>query len=98
MKSKHCSWCDTQFNTKLSYQIYCSTECRESATREKIAEKYKKDRILKRKGKERLCKSCGGTLSIYNDSSTCMKCDINPDDVAQVLKEMRGIANGKIEL
>jgi hypothetical protein len=98
MKSKHCDWCDNQFNTKLSYQIYCSAECRELATREKIAEKYLKDKIQKRIGKERPCKSCGKQLSIYNEEQTCMECEVNPDEVLQALKEIKGIASGKIKL
>jgi len=97
MKSKHCNWCDTQFNTKLSYQIYCSPECRESATREKIAEKYNRDKIQKRKNKHRPCKSCGTQLSAYNDSAICNNCESNPDELGQVLREIKGIANGKIE-
>lgn len=97
MKSKHCNWCDTQFQTKLSYQIYCSPECRDAATKEKIAEKYNRDKIAKRRAKPRHCKSCGNRLSAYNDSTTCLACDENPDDLNQALKEIKGIANGKIE-
>jgi ribosomal protein S14 len=98
MKSKHCNWCDTQFQTKLSYQIYCSPECREQATREKIAEKYNRERIKKRGSKIRLCKSCGTSLSIYNEFTICNTCESNPDELSQILKEIKGIANGKIEL
>lgn len=97
MKTKHCEWCDHSFETKLSYQIYCSAECRELATREKIAEKYIKDKIRKRQGKTRLCKACGKQLSIYNDGNVCLECESNPDEVNQILKEIKGIANGKIE-
>jgi ribosomal protein S14 len=97
MKNKHCSWCDTQFTTKLSYQIYCSAECRDAATKEKIAEKYNRDRIAKRAGKHRPCKSCGRQLSVYNDTAICNHCEANPDEITQALKEIKGIANGKIE-
>jgi hypothetical protein len=97
MKSKHCEWCDHPFETKLSYQIYCSAECRELATREKIAEKYIKDKIRKRQGKARPCKACGKQLSIYNDGNICLECESNPDEINQILKEIKGIANGKIE-
>jgi hypothetical protein len=55
---KHCKWCDSEFNTEVSYQIYCSVECREQATKEKIAERYLVLRRQKRIGKERKCKSC----------------------------------------
>jgi hypothetical protein len=97
MKSKHCNWCDSQFETKLSYQIYCSAECRDAATKEKIAEKYNKNKIEKRRGKPRYCKLCKNLLSIYNDSTTCLSCDENPDEVTQALKEIKGIVNGKIK-
>ena len=98
MISKYCSWCDHSFETNLSYQIYCSPECREFATKEKISEKYLKDKIKKRIGKVRLCKNCGKKLSIYTDEIICQSCEIVPDEVKDVLKELKGIANGKIEL
>jgi RecJ-like exonuclease len=98
MKNKHCSWCDKQFQTKLSYQIYCSPECREQATKEKIAQKYLRDKVKKRAGKIRLCKTCGKQLSMYTEEVICQSCDINPDDVRDILKEIKGIINGKIEL
>ena len=98
MTNKHCSWCDKQFQTKLSYQIYCSAECREQATREKIAERYARNRLQKPSRKNRKCKNCESTLSIYNDEQTCSICEINPSEVNKVLKELKGIADGKIEL
>jgi hypothetical protein len=98
MKNKHCSWCDNSFETSISYQIYCSAECREAATKEKIAERYRAQRTKRRGRNPRKCKSCGSTLSMYNDEPTCQRCSSNPDDVAKALKEIKGIANGKIEL
>lgn len=98
MKTKHCSWCDHQFETALSYQIYCSAECREQATKQKIAEKYLKNKIKKRIGKVRLCKNCGKQLSIYTEEAVCQSCEVVPDEVKNALKEIRGIVNGKIEL
>jgi len=95
---KHCQWCDSQFNPNVSYQIYCSAECREKATREKIAERYARNRLQKPSRKNRKCKNCGSTLSIYNDEPICSGCDINPSEVNKVLKELKGIADGKIEL
>lgn len=92
---KNCQWCNNQFHTNVSYQIYCSPECREEATKEKIAERYLITRRQKRQGKVRLCKGCGTTLSIYNDDVTCDLCYINPQEVNKVLKEIKGIANGK---
>lgn len=92
---KHCQWCDTAFETAISYQIYCSPECRTFATREKIAERYSISKRNDRLNKKRICKSCGARLSIYNDSNTCLACDVNPNDVKKALRDMRGIANGK---
>ena len=98
MKTKHCEWCDHSFQTELSYQIYCSTECRKEATKQKIAEKYARDRAKKRAGKIRQCKNCGKQLSMYTEEVICQSCEINPDDVKNALREIKGIINGKIEL
>jgi hypothetical protein len=95
MKNKHCEWCDHTFETKISYQIYCSPECREAATKEKISARYQITRIKKRSGKIRNCKSCGNELSIYNDDSLCQGCEVNPSEVSKILKEIRGLGNGK---
>lgn len=96
MKSKHCEWCDSQFDTAISYQIYCSPECREQATKEKIALRYTLTRRNKRHGKVRLCKSCNANLSAYNDDLLCQSCIVNPTDVYKALKEIKGLGkNGK---
>jgi predicted nucleic acid-binding Zn ribbon protein len=87
---KHCKWCDHTFETDIAYQIYCSEECRDLATKEKIAARYLQTRRQKRKGKERKCKFCGSKLSIYNDDVLCSKCNINPNDVAKALKNIKG--------
>jgi len=92
---KHCQWCDNNFDTKISYQIYCSSECRESATKEKIAERYVQTRRSKRYGKDRRCKSCDTVLSVYNDDTICQSCEIVPKEVQKVLKDIKGMANGK---
>lgn len=91
---KHCSWCDSQFTTVVSYQIYCTPECRDSATKEKIAARYIHVRRQKRKGKDRRCKSCDEKLSIYNDEQLCMQCTVNPNDVSKTLKQIKGLING----
>jgi hypothetical protein len=93
MTNKHCEWCDSQFHPKLNYQIYCSAECRESATREKIAKRYLVERVKARVGKKRLCRSCNAQLSIYNDDVLCKSCEINPKDVSKALKEIKGLSN-----
>lgn len=86
---KHCQWCDKTFETQISYQIYCSPTCRDGATKEKIAARYIISRRQKRKGRERKCKSCGEALSIYNDDSLCVKCNVNPSDVSKALKQIK---------
>ena len=95
MKTKHCEWCDHNFQTKISYQIYCSTECREAATKEKIAARYQISRIKKRSTKQRNCRSCDAILSIYNDDLLCNTCSVNPGEVIKALKEIKGLSNGK---
>jgi hypothetical protein len=95
---KSCQWCDSQFEPNVKYQIYCSTDCRESATKEKIAQRYAITRRNRLIGKDRVCKSCKTRLSAYNDEDLCQICLVNPTDVAKALKEIKGIANGKIEL
>ena len=97
MKHKHCDWCDSQFQTNVSYQIYCTPSCRESATREKIAQRYAQKRRTKRIGKDRKCKSCSIPLSAYNDQDLCAECLINPTDVKKALKDLKGFINGKSE-
>jgi hypothetical protein len=79
----------------MSYQIYCCPECREAATKEKIAQRYARTRIQNRVGKKRHCKSCGVSLSIYNDDAICQACEINPTDVQKALKDIKGFINGK---
>jgi hypothetical protein len=94
---KHCQWCDNTFSTKISYQIYCSPECRTLATKEKIAERYLISRRTRRHGKARNCKSCQRQLSMYNDDVLCVECNVNPPDVLNVLKDLKGLANGKFK-
>lgn len=88
---KQCERCDTRFTAKVTYQIYCSEQCRDEATREKIAERYKITRRQKRKGKIRKCLGgCGQTLSIYNDDGFCSNCNISKKAVDKMLKQIKG--------
>ena len=86
---KHCQWCDNTFLSKIKYQIYCSVDCRNSATKEKIAARYLIERRQARIGKDRKCKNCHEALSIYNDESLCIKCNVNPKDVVKAFKELK---------
>jgi hypothetical protein len=88
---KLCDRCDTYFEPKVSYQIYCSELCRDESTKEKIAERYQITRRQKRKGKKRLCLGgCGVQLSIYNDFGFCSNCNVSEKQVAKMLKELKG--------
>jgi len=86
-----CERCDKSFKPKVSYQIYCGDECREIATKNKIAERYQITRRQRRKGKKRLCLGgCGKQLSIYNDSGFCSDCNVNKKEVDKMLKQIKG--------
>jgi ABC-type phosphate/phosphonate transport system ATPase subunit len=88
---KLCDKCDKQFNPKVSYQIYCGEECRASATKVKILEKYNKTRRQKRIGKVRKCLGgCNQQLSIYNDSGFCSNCNISKKETLKMLKKIKG--------
>ena len=83
--------CSKYFEPKVSYQVYCSEECRDAATKEKIAERYQQTRRQKRKGKDRKCLGgCGVKLSIYNDSGFCSNCNVSKRAVDKMLKEVKG--------
>lgn len=89
---KQCERCDTKFKPKVSYQIYCSEECRDLATKDKIAERYQVTRRQKRIGKIRRCLGgCGVQLSIYNDSGFCSNCNVSKKAVDKMIKELKGI-------
>jgi hypothetical protein len=89
---KVCAWCASEFNPRVTYQIYCSVECRELATKEKIAERYSASRRKSRSNKPRKCAGgCGITLSIYNEKSFCDQCMINKKKVDKMLKELKGL-------
>jgi hypothetical protein len=88
---KYCERCETLFNPKVSYQIYCGDICREKATKIKIAERYQITRRQKRIGRKRLCLGgCGEKLSIYNDSGFCSNCNVNKKEVDKMLKQIKG--------
>lgn len=95
---KTCQWCSEAFEPNVKYQIYCTPECREEATKEKIAERYAITRRNKLINKDRRCKACNGRLSAYNDENLCQSCLVNPSEVAKALRDIKGIANGKTEL
>lgn len=89
---KICDWCSNEFQPNVSYQIYCSSECRELATKEKVNNRYQMKRRQKLSQKTRRCQGgCGTLLSMYNDSGYCSTCIINTKQVDKALKELKGL-------
>lgn len=88
---KLCENCDNVFKPKVSYQIYCGSECRDIATKNKIALRYNVTRTQKRIGKVRRCVGgCGVDLSIYNESGFCSNCNVSKKSVDKMLKQIKG--------
>jgi hypothetical protein len=89
---KVCDWCSNEFQPNVSYQIYCSVECRELATKEKVNERYQIKRRKKLAKKERRCSNgCGTVLSIYNNNGYCNSCLVNYNQVDKALRELKGL-------
>jgi hypothetical protein len=87
---KQCSWCNNYFAANVSYQIYCSSECRSDATKEKILERHRENRRKKRNDKPRLCAGkCGTKLSIYNDFNYCDNCFLKNKEINKKIKQIR---------
>jgi hypothetical protein len=88
---KLCEKCNKGFKPKVTYQIYCSSDCRAFATKDKIVERYQLTSRQKRIGKVRKCfGGCGQQLSIYNDSGFCSNCNVSKKEVDKMLKEIKG--------
>lgn len=86
-----CSWCDKDFYQKSTKQIYCSVECRQEASKQKILERYEIEKRKKRVGKEKKCAGgCGTYLSIYNDVGMCDNCLVNKKRFNNFIKELKG--------
>jgi hypothetical protein len=89
---KICEWCSKDFTPKVTYQIYCSAECRESATKEKISSKQQITRAKNRSSKKRKCAGgCDTIISIYNNNGFCGNCMVNKRKVDQMLRELKGL-------
>lgn len=88
---KFCEWCANGFEPKVNYQVYCSSKCREAATKEKVAENYRAAKRAARAGVDRICanKDCNHKLSIYNDSKYCSSCFFSEHVVDQQLKKVK---------
>lgn len=89
---KDCSWCNSPFEPTTSYQIYCSVDCRQAATKEKIKERSRVALIKRRSKKVRMCvNGCGTPLSVYNDDKFCRKCGLNNKLVDKALKSIENL-------
>ena len=89
---KSCVWCNTNFEPLKSYQVYCSTECRESATKQKIKDRSRTALIRRRAKKARMCvNGCGTQLSVYNDDKFCRRCGKNDKLVSRALKNIESL-------
>jgi hypothetical protein len=87
--SQYCRWCDKQYTAISRHQIYCSVECRNASTKDKLAERAKKAKMKRRMAKKRFCSGCGCEMSIYNEGSICSSCTIDKKRVDKFLKDMR---------
>ena len=88
---KVCAWCTLEFNPAVSYQVYCSKQCRDLATKEKITERYQTNKRKKLSSKSRKCAGgCETILSIYNEKNFCTSCMVNNKKVEKMLRELKG--------
>lgn len=84
-----CRWCDKDFISQSKHQIYCSLECRQAATKEKVIERAQKQKLKRRMNKKRFCATCATEISIYNEHPTCNNCYIDKKKMDKFLKDMR---------
>lgn len=66
--------------------------------KEKIAKRYQEKRRHNPNRKLRTCKKCDKKLSIYNDDPLCQECLVNPKEVLDALKNIKGLADGKTNI
>ncbi len=86
----YCKWCDKQFSPNTTKQIYCNSECRQEASKEKILERYHLQKRKNRKGKEKKCGGgCNTLLSIYNDSGICDNCLVHQSKMKTFMRELK---------
>lgn len=89
---KFCDWCSKEFQPRVTYQIYCSKECRDLATKEKINARYQINRRKEKSKKTKRCSGgCGTVISIYNNNGFCNVCMINQRKVDKTLRELKGL-------
>lgn len=85
-----CIRCDKKFFANSNKQVYCSAECRQASSKEKILERYHIEKRKKRIGNKKKCAGgCGTILSVYNDFSMCENCLVNQKKVLRFMKELK---------
>lgn len=88
--TKICGWCNEEFTYRSKNQIYCSTECRLEATKQKIVERSQVAKFRSRQGKERRCAGgCNTLISVYNDAGFCNSCLINKKKVDKFIRDLK---------
>ena len=86
-----CIRCDNQFIPNSTKQIYCSVDCRQESSREKILERYHIKKRQNRIGRKKKCAGgCGTIISIYNDSGMCDNCLVNKNKFDSFIKDLKG--------
>lgn len=88
---KQCDWCNGRFFPAVSFQIYCSEDCRTAATKHNQALKSKERKLSRRKTKKRICANsdCNNVLSVYNDSKYCASCFFSEHVVLRELENIK---------
>jgi len=86
---KNCEWCGKDFDANVSYQIYCTPECRTVATKNNTTQRQRQKKAESRKGKTRLCSTCHTPLSIYNDDNFCSNCIGSKKDYKKFLRNIK---------
>lgn len=84
--------CAKNFDAKTHNQKYCSDECCRIATNKRIMEKYYEKKAIKN-GAYRECKKCKSSLSRYNNTNICARCEkkdsiTNRDKILGMLNEI----------
>lgn len=94
---KQCDWCHRYFDPAVSFQIYCSEECRTAATKHNQEIKSKERKLNRRKNKIRICANsdCDNVLSIYNDSKYCASCFFSEHVVLRELNNIKRRTDAK---
>ena len=86
---KNCEWCGKDFDARVSYQVYCSPECRTTATKSNSTQRQRQKKAESRMGKDRRCATCEKPISIYNDETFCSICIGSKKDYKKFLRNIK---------